>query len=226
MIRTKSKPKKKITRKVVTPKSIPSKYMIKFYIYGYGAENCIEELNETQIKYWKKRYKEDSYEADQELQDHVWNYDYESEIPDTHFGKWYDQDGVLHAEKAYYSDSSRLKISVYKDGEYLLEYEIPVTSRKIKKKFYDEFVVKAKDKKQYKGKAFLYCNSSDRGGYCDGTYELNEGEVFDISKIELSVGKVFNSKFVWDVIYDGEYLEDEGCLDSTGKGFDSKIYFY
>jgi hypothetical protein len=209
MIRTKSKPKKKITRKVTKPEPTKSKYKIKFYIYGYGAENCIEELNETQIKYWKNKFKKDSYEAGEELQNHVWDYDYVSDIPDTHFGKWYDQDGVLHAEKAYYSDSSRLRIDVYKDGEYLEEYEIPVTDDKIKKSFYDEFVIDKKNKKQYKGRAFLYCNSSDRGGYCEGEYELNEGEVFNISKIELMVGKVFDSNFVWDVVYDGECLEDE-----------------
>lgn len=198
-------------------------YKIKFDIYGYGAENCVTSLTKEQIAYWKKKYKEDEYEAQSELKDHVWNYEYDEEIPETHFGKWYDQDSIVHAERAYYSESSRLMITVMKDGEEVEEIDIPVTESKIKKEFFDEFVP---DKKKNKGEAYLWAHSSDRGSYCHGEFEIPDGKPFDLSKVTLIVKNIFDDGFVWNVCYDDEYLEDEGCYDSTGKGFDANIYFF
>jgi BRCT domain type II-containing protein len=198
-------------------------YKIKFDIYGYGAENCVTSLSKEQIAYWKKKYKEDEYDAQQELKDHVWNYEYDEDIPETHFGKWYDQDSIVHAERAYYSESSRLIITVMKDGEEVEEIDIPVTDSKIKKEFFDEFVP---DKKRNKGEAFLWTHSSDRGSYCHGEFEIPDGKPFDVSKVTLIVKNIFDDAFVWNLCYDDEYLEDEGCYDSTGKGFDANIYFF
>lgn len=212
-----------VKKKTITPEiKTQDKYKIKFHVGGYGAENCVTSLNETQIKYWKKKYKKDSYDAQQELKDHLWNYDYDEEIPDTHFGKWYDQDSIVHAERAYYTEGTRLVIYVFKNDEEIEEIEIDVTDDKIKKEFYDEFVI---NKKNDKGQAYLYTHSSDRGMYSYGEFELPEGQNFDVSKISLNVGRIIDDRFVWGVIYDGEYLDDEGCYDSTGKGFDAEIYF-
>lgn len=201
------------------------KYRISFHIYGYGAENCISELDETQKEYWKKLYKKDEYDAEQELKDHLWNYDYDEEVAPTHFGKWYDQDNVEHAEKAYYSDSSRLVLNIYmNDNPFCVEdYEIAVTDKSIKKEFTDEFVP---TKKNNKGEAYLHTYSVDKGGYCEGELTLPEGEKFELSKLSLIVGKLFDTNFVWDVCYDGEILDDEGCQDSNGKSFEAKIYFF
>lgn len=198
-------------------------YKIKFDIYGYGAENCVTSLSKEQIAYWKKKYKEDEYEAQQELKDHLWNYEYDDDIPETHFGKWYDQDSIVHAERAGYSESSRLMITVLKDGEEVEEIDIPVTDSKIKKEFFDEFVP---SKKRNKGEAYLWTHSTDRGSYCHGEYEIPDGKPFDLSKITLIVKNIFDEGFVWNLCYEDEYLEDEGCYDSTGKGFDANIYFF
>lgn len=198
-------------------------YKIKYHIYGYGSENCVDQLDEKQLKYWKKKYKEDAYDAEQELKDHVWDYDYSSEIPETHFGKWHDISGIVHEEKVSYSESSKLNIEVYKNDELIDTIEISVTDKKIEKKFRDEFVP---NKKAHKGKAYIYCRSVDRGLYCYGETQLDDGVVFDLSKISLNVGKIFNDQFVMDIIYDGDYLEDEGCYDSTGKSFDAEIIFF
>lgn len=200
-----------------------SVYKIKFDIYGYGAENCVTSLTKEQIAYWKKKYKEDEYDAQQELKDHVWNYEYDEDIPETHFGKWYDQDSIVHAERAYYGESSRLILTVMKDGEEIEEIDIPVTDSKISKEFFDEFVP---NKKKDKGQAYLYTHSSDRGSYCHGEFEIPDNKPFDLKKISLIVKNLFDEAFVWNICYDGEYLEDEGCYDSIGKGFDAQIYFY
>jgi len=211
-------------KKIITPEiKTQDKYKIKFHIGGYGAENCVTSLNDTQIKYWKKKYKKDSYDAQQELKDHLWNYDYDSEIPETHFGKWYDQDSIVHAERAYYTEGTRLVINVFKNDQEIEEIEIDVTDDKIKKEFYDEFVI---NKKNDKGQAYLYTHSSDRGMYSYGEFELPEGQNFDVSKISLNIGRIIDDRFVWGIIYDGEYLDDEGCYDSTGKGFYAEIHFF
>lgn len=201
------------------------KYRISFHIYGYGAENCISELDETQKEYWKKLYKKDEYDAEQELKDHLWNYDYDEEVAPTHFGKWYDQDNVEHAEKAYYSDSSHLVLNIFmNDNPFCIEdYDIAVTDKSIKKEFIDEFVP---TKKNNKGEAYLHTYSVDKGGYCEGEFTLPEGEKFELSKLSLTIGKLFDTNFVWDVCYDGEILDDEGCQDSNGKSFEAKIYFF
>jgi hypothetical protein len=62
--------------------------------------------------------------------------------------------------------------------------------------------------------------------YCYGETELEDGEVFDKSKLSISVGKVFNDQVVTDICYDDMELDNEGCYDSTGKGFDAEIIFY
>lgn len=200
-----------------------SKYKVKFNVYGYGAENCVTSLSDDQKAYWKKKYKEDEYEAGEELKDHLWNYDYDEEIPATHFGKWYDQDSIVHAERAYYTEGAKLCLTVMKGDEEVEEIELDVTDKKLRKEYFEEFVP---TKKNNKGEAVLYARSSDRGMYCYGEFEVPNGEKFDLSKMGLRVGKLFNDQFVWDVMYDGEYLEDEGCYDSTGKGFYADIYFY
>ncbi len=204
-----------------TSESTETKYRLKYYVYGYGGEHCIASLDKTQIDYWKKKYKEDSYDASQELQDHVWNADWDDEVPPTHFGKWYDNDNCMHEEKVYYSESSRLCIQVYKGDDQIEDFEIEVTDKSLKKHFHEEFVPK-----KTKGTAYLWCRSSDRGMYCYGETELEEGEVFDRSKLSISVGKVFNEQIVTDINYDGMELDNEGCYDSTGKGFDADIIFY
>ena len=206
-----------------TPTSTDTNCKIKYYIYGYGGEHCISSLDETQLAFWKKKYKEEPYEASQELQDHVWNSDWGAEVPPTHFGKWYDNDNCLHEERAYYSQSSRLCVEVYKGDDQIEEFEIEVTDKSLKKHFHDEFVP---NKKKEKGNAYLWCRSSDRGMYCYGETELEEGEVFDKSKLSISVGKVFNEQIVTDICYDDMELDNQGCYDSTGKGFDAEIIFY
>ena len=198
-------------------------FKIKFHVYGYGGENCITELDKKQITFWKKKYKEDSQEAKSSLEDHLWSYKQDDELPPTHFGKWNDQDSILHAERATYSDASRLNISVYKEDKEIESFEIAVTDNKIRKEFFDEFVP---NKKKEKGTAYLYSHSSDRGSYCNGEYILPEGKTFDLSKLTLLCGKLFNDYFIWELSYDNEILEDEGCSDSKGKGFEAEIYFY
>lgn len=210
------------TKKKVSTKQLDT-YKIKFHIYGYGKENCVQQLTQEQSDYWKPRFDDEDIDGHGELKEHLWEYDYIEDIPDTHFGKWYDQDDILHMERAYYSDSSFLNISVYKNDEFVEEISLPVTSRKLKKDFYDEFTI---SKRRNKGESYLYTGSVDRGGYCDGSFTLPEGEVFDIKKISINVGKIMNERFVMTVCYDGEGLEDEGCLDSIGKGFDVDVYFY
>ena len=44
-----------------------------------------------------------------------------------------------------------------------------------------------------------FFSNYDRGGYCDGTFTLPEGEVFDIKKISINVGKIMNERFVMTV---------------------------
>lgn len=198
------------------------KYKIKFDIYGYGGEHCVTELDKKQLKYWKKKFDDDAYEASQELRDHLWDYEDGDEIPDTHFGKWYDQGSIVHAERAFYSESSRLIINVFKDDDEIESIDIPVTDQSIKKEFYDEFVP---NPKKDKGKAFLHTYSSDRGSYCHGEFELPEGQKFQLPKISLIVKHLFDDLIVWNICYDGEYLDDEGCYDSIGKGFEAEIHF-
>lgn len=216
------KTKKEIV-KTTDESTTPVQYSIKFHVYGYGKENCVQELNDVQKKYWKKKFDEDEYEACDELKDHVWDFDYTEDPADTHFGKWYDQDSILHDEKASYSQSSILNVTVLRNGEEVETIEIPVTDKKLKKSFSDEFVP---NKKKNKGKAYLYTGSTDRGIYCDGSFDLEEGDVFDKSKLSINVGKIFNDEFVWDVCYDQECLMDEGCSDSIGKGFDCELFFF
>lgn len=199
-------------------------YKINFHVYGYGKENCVTEMTDTQYKYWKAKFDDEDCDAKSELSDHLWNFGYDEEPEDTHFGKWYDQDDIIHDEKAYYSESSVLKVTVYKNGDYVEEIEIPVTDKKLEKSFYDEFVP---NKKENKGKGYLYTGSVDRGGYSEGSFELEPGEVFDKKNLSILVGKVFDQQFVWDICY-GYYgaLDDEGCQSSTGKGFDVDVYFF
>jgi len=194
-------------------------YKIDFHVYGYGKENCVAEMTDTQYKYWKAKFADEDSDAQSELSDHLWNFDYDEEAEDTHFGKWYDQDDVLHEEKACYSDSSVLNVTVYKNGDYVEEITRNVTYKGLEKSFYDEFVPNKKDNK---GKGYLYTGSVDRGAYSEGSFELDPGEVFDEKKLSIIVGKVFNQQFVWDICY-GDY----GILQSsTGKGFDVDVYFY
>jgi len=199
-------------------------YKIEFHVYGYGKENCVAEMTDTQYKYWKAKFADEDCDAKSELSDHLWNFDYDAEAEDTHFGKWYDQDDVLHEEKAYYSDSSVLNVTVYKNGEHVDEITRNVTYKGLEKSFYDEFVP---NKKNNKGKGYLYTGAVDRGAYCEGSFELDPGEVFDEKKLSIIVGKVFDQQFVWDICY-GDYgiLDDEGCQSSTGKGFDVDVYFF
>lgn len=199
-------------------------YKIDFHVYGYGKENCVTEMTDTQYKYWKAKFDDEDCDAKSELSDHLWNFGYDEEAEDTHFGKWYDQDDIIHDEKACYSDSSVLNVKVYKNGDYVEEISIPVTDKKLEKSFYDEFVPNKKDNK---GKGYLYTGSVDRGGYSEGSFELDPGDVFDKKKLSIIVGKVFDQQFVWDICY-GDYgiLDDEGCQSSTGKGFDVDVYFF
>lgn len=44
--------------------------------------------------------------------------------------------------------------------------------------------------------------------------------------LTLLCGKLFNDYFIWELSYDNEILEDEGCSDSIGKGSEAEIYFY
>lgn len=200
---------------------IDGKYKIKFDIYGYGGEHCVTELDKKQLKYWKKKFDDDAYEARQELRDHLWDYEDGDEIPDTHFGKWYDQGSIVHAERAFY-ESSNLVLSVFRDDEEIETIDIPVTDQSIKKEFYDEFVP---NPKKDKGKAYLHTYSSDRGSYCHGEFELPDGQQFQLSKLSLVVKHLFDHLIVWNICYDGEYLDDEGCYDSIGKGFEAEIHF-
>lgn len=200
---------------------VDGKYKIKFDIYGYGGEHCVTSLDKKQLKYWKKKFDDDAYEARQELRDHLWDYEDGDEIPDTHFGKWYDQGHIVHAERAFY-ESSNLVLSVFKDDEEIENIDIPVTDQSINKEFYDEFVP---NPKKDKGKAYLHTYSSDRGSYCHGEFELPEGQKFQLSKLSLVVKHLFDHLIVWNVCYDGEYLDDEGCYDSIGKGFEAEIHF-
>lgn len=203
-------------------KKVKDQYKIKFFIYGYGKENCIQELTKKQLKYWKQRFDCEDCDATQELRDHLWDYEYDDEIPKTHFGKWYDQNNVVHAEKAFYDESSILNVVVFKNGDEVETIEIPVVDKKLKLNFYDEFVP---TDKTHKGKAYLYAGATNRGGYCEGEHELADGEKFDRKKLGLNIGRLFGSQFVWDVCYDGESLMDDGCIDSIGKGFDAEIIF-
>jgi len=72
----------------------------------------------------------------------------------------------------------------------------------------------------------LYARSSDRGSYTVGEYEIPDGGEFDMSKLSLRCGKLFDTYSIWDLTYDGEIVISEGCLDSEGKGFDADIYFF
>jgi hypothetical protein len=133
--------------------------------------------------------------------------------------KCYYQNNVVHAEKAFYDESSILNVVVFKNGDEVETIEIPVVNKKLNLNFYDEFVPTDK------GKAYLYAGATNRGGYCEGEHELADGEKFDRKKLGLNVGRLFGSQFVWDVCYDGESLMDDGCIDSIGKGFDAEIIF-
>lgn len=212
-------------RKDSQPKEVKTDvYRMDFHVHGYGKENCVAEMTDVQYRYWKSKFAQEGSEAKSELQDHLWNFEYDAEPEDTHFGKWHDQDGIIHDEKAYYSDSSILNVTVYKNGENVEKISIPVTDKKLKKSFYDEFVPSKKDNK---GKGYLHVGSVDRGGYSEGSFELEPGEIFDRKELSICVGKIFGEQFVWDVCY-GVYgcLDDDGCQSSTGKGFDVDVYFF
>ena len=193
---------------------------IKFYVYGYGREMCCTELTPIQYKYWKKKFDDEDCDASRELSDHVWNFDYMNEPKDYEFGKWHDCDDMLHMERPSYSDSNRLSLIIYKDGVQDQELEFCVTDKKIKKSFGVELDLKDK---HYKGKAFLFTASSDKGSYLEGSFTLPEGEKFDLKKLSLSVDYIVDGQYVTDIIYDGEFLDNEGSLSSTGKGFDAEI---
>jgi uncharacterized protein (TIGR02145 family) len=196
---------------------------IEFHIYGYGGEHCISELDKKQIEFWKKQYKRGSQEAKGVLEEHLWNFNEEDEIPPTHFGKWFNQGAIVHAERANYSENSKLVITEFRNGKELQTLEFSVTDKTIRKEFFDEFVP---SKKSDKGRAYLHARSSDRGSYTAGQYEIPDGEEFDLSKLTLRCGKLFDTYSIWDLSYDDEVLISEGCLDSEGKGFDADIYFF
>jgi uncharacterized protein (TIGR02145 family) len=196
---------------------------IEFHVYGYGGEHCISELDKKQTEFWKKQYKLESQEAKSSLEDHLWNFNEDDEIPPTHFGKWFNQGSIVHAERANYSEKSKLIITEFRNGIQFQTLEFSVTDKTIRKEFFDEFVP---SKKSDKGRAYLYARSSDRGSYTAGEYEIPDGEEFDLSKLTLRCGKLFETYSIWDLSYGDEIVISEGCLDSEGKGFDADIYFF
>lgn len=194
--------------------------MIKFYVYGYGREMCCAELTPEQYKYWKAKYDDENCEARSELVDHVWNFDYCDETKDYEFGRWYDCDNMLHMERPHFTSSNRLSLIIFKDGVEQEELEFYVSDNQIKKKYGEELNL---NKKCYKGRAFLFTASSDKGSYLEGQFSLPPGEKFNLKKLKLAVDYIVDDHYITDIIYDGEILENEGCLSSTGKGFDADI---
>lgn len=214
---------KKISKKTAPKKEKvedTSVTTIKFYVYGYGREMCCTELTPEQYKYWKAKFDDENTDASSELQDHVWNFEY-SDTPKEHeFGRWYDCDDMLHMERPHYSDSNTLTLNIYKDGVYQEELTFNVTDKKIKKSFGVELDLYDK---HYKGKAFLFTASSDKGSYLEGEFSLQPGEKFDLKKLRLDVDYIVDGKYITDIVYNDETLDNEGSLSSTGKGFDSEI---
>lgn len=214
---------KKISKKTAPKKeevSDTSVTTIKFYVYGYGREMCCTQLTPEQYKYWKAKFDDEDCDANSELTDHVWNFGYDDLPKDHEFGKWYDCDSMLHMERPSYSESSRLSLIIFVDGVQQEELTFEVTDKKIKKSFGVELDLKDKF---YKGKAFLFTASSDRGSYLEGQFSLQPGEKFDLKKLRLDVDYIVDGKYVTDIVYNDETLDNEGSLSSTGKGFDAEI---
>ena len=215
---------KKKTAKKKTVKKIKEKdtsvTSVKFYVYGYGREMCCTELSPAQYKYWKEKFDDEDCDASRELTDHVWDFDYMEEPKDYEFGKWYDCDDMLHMERPNFTSSNRLTLTIFKDGEQQEELDFYVSDNQIKKKYGEELNL---NKKCYKGRAFLFTASSDKGSYLEGQFSLPPGEKFNLKKLKLVVDYIVDGHYITDIIYDGEILENEGSLSSTGKGFDADI---
>ena len=223
VIKMKAVKDKKVSKKTAPKKEEDTSIRtVKFYVYGYGREMCCTELTPEQHKYWKAKFDDENSDASSELQDHVWNFGYDEEPKDYEFGRWYDCDSMLHMERPHYDASNKLTLEVYKDNTLEEEITLDVTDKKIKKEIGVELDLY---NPTYKGRSFLFTASSDKGSYLEGMFNLEMGEKFDLKKLKLIVDYIVDGKYITDISYNGETLDNEGCQSSTGKGFDSEIFW-
>lgn len=224
--------KKKVVKKTVNKKIVKSKKpkatqkpfvtMVKFRIIGYGSEIAWMELDKDQFNYWREIFDkaDDQYDAKRELIDHVrsdGNPDYGNK---GYLGRYYDWNAEFEEYPFY--QGSIIQLELY-SGEDLIEtIELPLEDKSISKIHFDGFIDKTKKQKKY-SKGTVFAKTEDRGEYCIGEFEIEEGEEFSINNLTISVENIQGYQYVSMVEYDDMSLMYESADDPYNKDFDAWI---
>jgi hypothetical protein len=134
----------------------------------------------------------------------------------------YRNDFTDFEEYAFYSERSTLKLELFSGDKPVEEIEIPLTDKRIRKKFWDGFVDKTEEKKKYT-KGTVFAKTEDRGGYCMGEYELGEDEEFSLDNFEICVEKIQGFSYVERLDYNDNFIDNDVYPDNYNKDFDAWI---
>jgi hypothetical protein len=186
-------------------------------IGGRGGEVVIGRVKRE----FYELFNDDETELD--LEDYVWNFDFFEENEDVEIpedirpfapGEWYDCDDIAH-ECGVSVDS--LFLTVTEDETLIIDNAESDALRSRGVEFETVEEIDPQELAQ-EGETFIQVHSYEKGFFF--SYEF-EADVFDITKLSLSVTDVDGWEIITGVKYNELELEDLGELSTSGKGSDA-----
>lgn len=162
-------------------------------------------------------------ETELDLEDYVWNFEFFEENEDVEIpedirpfapGEWYDCDDIAH-ECGVSVDS--LFLTVTEDEIVIIDNAESDALRSRGVEFETVEEIDPQELAQ-EGETFIQVHSYEKGFFF--SYEF-EADVFDITKLSLSVTDVDGWEIITGVKYNELELEDLGELSTSGKGSDA-----
>lgn len=178
-------------------------------IGGYGGEYTIGTLTQEQANYWREK-------DDDELYQHITDREEFDGDSEHYIGLWHDVDNVIHV----FGCNSNYNITITINDKIVSQINTEDLSDfdTILLEYIDEDILEADI-------PYLICNTTEKGTFIYCNIELEEDEVFDISKVTLLTKEIFGDKYIVGARYDDVDMEDYGG-DTDGKSFDYRIEIF
>lgn len=178
-------------------------------IGGYGGEYTIGTLTPEQANYWREK-------DDDELFRHITDrkeFDSDSEH---YIGLWHDVDNIIHI----FGCNSIYNITITINDEVVSRINNDDLSQ------IETLQIESIDEDDLKSETpYLICKTTEKGTFLYCNIELDEDEIFDISKVTLLTKEIFGDKYIVGARYDDLDMVDYGG-DTDGKSFDYRIEYF